>query len=135
MVHGIVLKKQLKITTMKKSGFFTLLGFLVLGTVLFLQACTSMTVIQTVPSGAKVYINDEPRGETPYTLVDNKIIGTTTSIRIEKGGYKPFTTFIQRSEEFDAGPVICGLIFTPVWWLWAMKYKPVHSYELVPAEQ
>jgi hypothetical protein len=120
---------------MKKSGFFTLLGFLVLGTVLFLQACTSMTVIQTVPSGAKVYINDEPRGETPYTLVDNKIIGTTTSIRIEKGGYKPFTTFIQRSEEFDAGPVICGLIFTPVWWLWAMKYKPVHSYELVPAEQ
>ncbi len=120
---------------MKKSGISTLLSVLMLGAVLLLQSCTSMTVIQTVPSGAKIYINDEPRGETPYTLVDNKIIGTTSSIRIEKGGYKPLTTFIQKTEEFDPGPVICGFIFTPVWWLWAMKYKPVHTYELVPAEQ
>ncbi len=27
------------------------------------------------------------------------------------------------------------ILFTPVWWLWALKYKPVHTYELVPAEK
>ena len=100
-----------------------------------LSGCTSMTQIQTVPSGAKIYVNDELYGETPYTMSDTKIIGATTSIRFEKSGYKPFYTFIQRTEEFDPGPVVCGFLFTPVWWLWAMKYKPVHLYELVPAEQ
>jgi len=103
--------------------------------VLFLAGCTSMTQIQTIPSGAKIYVNDEFRGETPYTLADNNIIGTTSAIRLEKEGYQPFTTFITRSEEIDPAPVVCGLIFTPVWWLWAMKYRPVHAYELVPVER
>ena len=103
--------------------------------ILFFSGCTSMTVIQTVPSGAKVYVNDEFYGETPYTLTDTKIIGSTTALRFEKNGYKPFSTMIQRTEEIDPGPVVCGFIFTPVWWLWAMKYKPAHTYELIPAEQ
>jgi len=94
-----------------------------------------MTQIQSIPPGAKVYINDELSGETPFNYSDTKIIGSTSSIRIEKSGFKPFSTFIQRTEEVDAGPVVCGFIFTPVWWLWAMKYKPVHIYELVPVEQ
>lgn len=102
---------------------------------LFLSACTSITLIETIPDGAKVYINDELGGETPYTMVDTKIIGTPTVVRLEKPGYRPFTTVITRTEEIDPGPVVCGFIFTPVWWLWAMKYKPAHTYELVPAER
>jgi hypothetical protein len=102
---------------------------------MLISACTSMTQIQTVPPGAKIYVDDELRGETPYYLSDKKIIGATSTLRFEKGGYKSFTSFIQRSEEFDPGPVICGFVFTPIWWLWAMKYKPVHIYELVPSEQ
>lgn len=120
---------------MKSLNTFLRITILGIISVLFLSACTSMTQIQTVPPGAKIYINDEFGGETPYTLTDTKIIGSTTAIRLEKSGYKPLTTFIQRTEEFDAGPVVCGFLFTPVWWLWAMKYKPVHLYELVPAEQ
>ncbi len=111
------------------------LSILVLASVLFLSACTSMTMIQTVPSGAKVYINDELGGETPFTMTDSKIIGSTTYLRIEKPGYKPFNTVITRTEEIDPGPVVCGFIFTPIWWLWAMKYKPTHTYELIPGEQ
>jgi hypothetical protein len=103
--------------------------------ILFLSGCSSMTTIQTIPPGARVYVNDELSGETPYSLIDTKIIGTTTHLRFEKSGYKPFITSIQRTEELDMGPVICGFIFTPVWWLWAMKYKPSHLYELVPLEQ
>jgi hypothetical protein len=111
------------------------LAFLAVAAMLFLSGCTSMTVIRTEPPGAKVYVNDEISGETPFTLSDNKIIGTTTSLRFEKPGFKSFSTVITRTEEIDPGPVVCGFLFTPVWWLWAMKYKPVHVYELVPAEQ
>jgi hypothetical protein len=111
------------------------LTLLAVVSVMFLSGCSSMTQIQTIPPGAKVYINDELGGETPYTMSDTKIIGATSHIRIEKSGFKPLETVIVRTEEVDAGPVICGLLFTPVWWLWAMKYKPVHTYELVPADK
>lgn len=116
-------------------SLFARFTVLVVASILFLSSCTSMTQIQTIPAGAKVYINDELSGETPYTLSDTKIIGATSFIRFEKSGYKSFSTFIVRSEEIDPGPVVCGFIFTPIWWLWAMKYKPVHFYELVPLEQ
>lgn len=110
------------------------LTILAVATVLFLSGCSSMTMIQTIPPGAKVYVNDELGGETPFALSDTKIIGSTTHLRFENPGFKSFETFIARTEEIDPGPVVCGFIFTPVWWLWAMKYKPVHTYELVPAE-
>ena len=118
--------------TMKISARFAILA---VASILFLSGCASMTLIQTVPPGAKIYVNDELSGETPYTHSDTKIIGSTTSLRFEKSGYKPFSTVIVRTEEIDPAPVVCGFIFTPVWWLWAMKYKPFHTYELVPVEQ
>ena len=102
---------------------------------LFLAGCMSYTEIQSIPTGAKVYVNDEIYGETPVMLSDNRVIGTGYLLRIEKEGYQPFRTRITRTEEVDAGPVVAGFLFTPVWWLWAMKYKPVHLYELTPAGQ
>jgi hypothetical protein len=120
---------------MKTLKFTPKVAILLVIPILMLSSCTSMTVIQSVPSGAKVYLNDEIGGQTPFTLSDNKIIGTTYNVRLEMEGYKPFYTVITRSEEFDAGPVVAGLLFTPVWWLWAMKYKPVHTYEMEPAER
>lgn len=120
---------------MKTKRLTTGWTLLLAAAILFLSGCTSMTLIQTVPPGAKVYVNEEFSGETPYSLSDTKIIASNTAIRLEKEGFKSLVTNIQRTEEFDAGPIICGFLFTPVWWLWAMKYKPVHLYELVPAEQ
>ncbi len=122
-------------TIMKTKQIFFGMSILAVTAMLFLAGCTSMTLVQTVPQGAKVYVNDEFAGETPFTLSDNKIIGSTTAIRFEKPGYKSFNTMIVRTEEVDPGPVVCGFIFTPVWWLWAMKYKPVHTYELAPLGQ
>jgi hypothetical protein len=109
-----------------------LISILAVAGILLFSGCTSITLLQTVPDGAKVYVNDELGGETPFTMVDNKIIGTSTVLRFEKPGYKSFSTVISKTEEIDPGPIVCGFIFTPVWWLWAMKYKPVHTYELVP---
>jgi hypothetical protein len=108
---------------------------LLAASVIFLASCTSMTTIQSIPPGAKVYLNDELSGETPYTMSDTKIIGSSTYVRLEKPGFQSFDTVITRTEEIDLGPVVCGFIFTPVWWLWAMKYKPTHTYELVPVDR
>ena len=116
---------------MKNARIPFVLMLLVALPILLLTGCTSMTQIQTIPPGAKVYINDEFAGETPFTMFDSKIIGSNSYIRLEKSGYKPFFTVISKTEEFDPGPVVCGFFCWPAW-LWAMRYKPVHVYELVP---
>jgi len=98
---------------------------------LFLQGCASTTLIQSEPTGAKVYIEDEPLGFTPFTYSDTKIVGSTTYLRLEKEGYKPFTTVLTRDEEVDVAPIIGGLCGIWPLWFWFMKYKPIHFYELV----
>ena len=103
---------------------------LLAGTVLF-SSCVSSTVIQSVPSAAKVYIDGEPKGTTPYNHSDTKIIGSITSVRLEREGFEPFSTSFSRTEEPDIGAIIGGAF---VWFpfLWAMKYKPMRIYELNP---
>ncbi|MPR35146.1 PEGA domain-containing protein [Salmonirosea aquatica] len=98
------------------------------GSILF-SSCSSVTTIQSNPSGAKVYLNEEPVGTTPYTHRDSKIVGSTTSVRLEKEGYAPLITSFSRNEEADVGAIIGG-VFLLVPFLWTMKYKPLHTYEL-----
>ena len=103
------------------------------GTALFfLNACASSTMIQSQPSGAKLYLNGEPVGTTPYTMTDTKIVGSTTTVRLEYPGYESTTGLISRNEEFDVGACIGGvLLLVPL--LWIQKYKPTHTFELRPA--
>lgn len=97
---------------------------------IFLASCSSTTLIQSVPPGAKLYLNEELVGTTPYSYTDTKIVGSTTTVRLKKEGYETFNTTFSRNEEVDAGAIIGGLF---VWFplLWIMKYKPVHTYELI----
>jgi hypothetical protein len=105
---------------------------LVLAGSVTLTGCVSTTTLQTNPSGAKVYLNDEPVGKTPYIHRDTRIVGSTTTVRLEKEGYNPIHTTLTRDEEVDVGAIIGGLIlFFP--FIWTLKYKPMHNYELVPA--
>ncbi len=97
-------------------------------------SCSSSTMINSSPTGAKVYINGESVGTTPYKHSDTKIVGSSSSIRLEKEGYESFNTSISRNEQADVGAIIGG-IFTLVPFLWTMKYNPEHSYELVPEGQ
>lgn len=60
---------------------------LMLASSILLSSCASTTIIQSNPSGAKVYLNGEPAGVTPYTHQDTKLVGTTTSLKLEKEGY------------------------------------------------
>ncbi len=102
---------------------------LLLASSILLASCSSTTLIQSNPSGAKVYLNGEPVGTTPYTHKDTKIVGSTTTVQLEKEGYDPLHTSFSRDEAVDVGAIIGGL-FVLVPFLWTMKYKPTHTYEL-----
>lgn len=116
---------------MKKSiqnfGVFCLISI-----VLF-SSCVSSTLIQSTPSGAKVYINGESVGNTPYIHRDSRIVGTITNIDLVKEGYNTLYTSIERAEQINPEAILGGLFFA-VPFLWMMDYKPTHTYELVPIE-
>ena len=100
-------------------------------TLVTLAACASTTTIQSVPSGARLYLNGEAVGSTPYTMTDTKIIGTATTVRLETPGHETFSAVITRNEEFSAG-ACAGGVFLLFPFLWVMGYKPLHNYELRP---
>lgn len=124
--------KASKIT--KPKGFLTRLIASLLGLSIFLTSCSSTTVIQSSPSPARLYLNGEPVGETPYTHTDTRIVGSTTTVRLEKEGYETLHTFFSRDEEADVGAIVGG-IFLLFPFLWLMKYKPSHFYELTPLRE
>lgn len=94
------------------------------------SSCVSTTKIQSNPNNAKIYINGEYKGITPYDYSDTKIVGSTTSIKLERQGYETFNGSLCRNEQADAGPIIAGIFFG-IWpFLWSMKYYPTHTYEL-----
>ncbi|HVR03033.1 MAG TPA: PEGA domain-containing protein [Polyangia bacterium] len=93
--------------------------------------CASSTVLQTQPPGARVSINGAVVGNTPYTLTDTKIVGSSTPIHFEYPGYAPLDVTISRSEEVDVLPLIAG-IFVLIPLLWVMKYQSTHLYQLQP---
>ncbi len=104
---------------------------LLLAVSVLLSGCASTTMIHSNHDGAKVYLNEELAGTTPYLHSDTKIVGSTTRVRLEKEGYESLGTSFTRNEEVDAGAIIAG-IFIWVPFLWTMKYKPAHTYELLP---
>jgi hypothetical protein len=117
--------KNLTIKTRTISAFLA-------ATVLF-SSCASTTLIESIPSGGDLYLDGELVGATPYSMTDTKIIGTCTSVKIEKENFDNFYGSICRTEEADPGAIIGGIFF---WFpfIWAMKYKPTHFYKLQPKE-
>ena len=104
------------------------ISILLAGTIL-LTSCVSTTRIQSIPSGAKIYLNDEYEGETPHFYSDTKIVGSSTSVRLEKEGYETYNGAFSRTEEVDVGAIIGGILFVFPF-LWTMGYKPFRTYEL-----
>ena len=62
-----------------------LLSFVILSTSFL--SCSSTTMIHSMPEGAKVYLNDEFKGVTPYKHVDSAVLGTTTLMVLKREGY------------------------------------------------
>lgn len=117
---------------MKKKSFVNVFVTFLSCVVLF-SSCVSSTLIQSSPPGAKVYINGESVGKTPYLYSDSKIVGSITNIDLVKDGYNTLYTSLERTEQANPGAIVGGLICA-VPFLWMLEYKPLHTYELTPLE-
>ncbi len=100
-----------------------------LALMLFIVGCSSTTVIDTVPKGAKLYMNGMYMGVTPYTHSDSKIVGSSTQLKFEKEGFDPLVAVLNKDEKADVGAIIGGIFFLFPF-LWTMEYDPMHTYEL-----
>lgn len=101
--------------------------FLILTSLVF-TSCSSTTLIRVTDPQAKIYIDDYLAGTGSATHSDTKIVGSVTSVRLEKSGCEPAYYTFSRSEEFDAGACAGGLL-TLVPFLWIQKYKAERTYE------
>ena len=100
---------------------------------ILLPGCASTTMIHSSPEGAKLYVDGEMRGNTPFAYSDQKIVGSSTHLRLVKDGYQEANVLLQRNEEFSVGACIGGvLVLFP--FLWIMSYKADHTYELTPLQ-
>jgi hypothetical protein len=97
----------------------------------FTQSCSSTTVIQSEPPGARLFINGEFMGSTPYTLTDTKVAGTTNWVRLEMEGYETLYTSFSRTERVEVGAIVAGF-FVWVPFAWGLKYKPFRTFMLAP---
>ncbi len=94
----------------------------------FTGGCASSTMIRSTDPDAKIYIDGEYRGVGQVQHTDTKIVGASTSVKIEKPGCEPQSFVLNRSEEFQVGACIGGvLVLVP--FLWIMGYKSEHNYE------
>ncbi len=99
-----------------------------------LTGCASSTTLRSEPSGAKVFLDGRRVGNTPYRHTDSRPSLSKLQVRLEKEGYQPVETVIQRNESVEPGAVVGALFFLiPV--LWVMGYDDQHFYELTPLEQ
>jgi hypothetical protein len=96
-------------------------------------SCSSTTMIQTIPEGAKIYMNDEFKGYTPYKHTDQAITGTSTYMTFKMEGFEEFNTVLIKNETVDVGAVIGGIFFLFPF-IWTMGYNPTHTYELIPEQ-
>jgi len=120
-----------KTCSMKRNSLMIRAFAFALSATIFLTGCGSTTMIQSRPDNARVYLNGEYMGTTPYAHRDSKIVSSTTLVTLEKEGYQTFNTSFSRDEELDVGALIGG-IFLLVPFLWIMKYKPFRTYEMKP---
>lgn len=94
----------------------------------FLFGCASTTLIKSNPPSAKLYLDGQPQGETPYLHSDQAVAGTVRTVTLRKEGYKEFTGTIRREKLFV--PALIGGIFLLVPFIWILEYPPQYDFEL-----
>ena len=94
----------------------------------FLLGCASSTLIKSNPPGAKLYLDGQVQGETPYTYSDKAVAGTMRTVTLKMEGYKDFNGTIKR-EQLSVGALIGG-IFLLVPLIWVLEYPPQYNFEM-----
>lgn len=94
----------------------------------FFLGCASATVIKSNPPEAKLHLDGQFKGETPYTYSDRAAAGTMRTVTLKKEGYKVFTGHIKR-ETLSVGALIGG-IFLLIPLIWVLEYPPEYTFEM-----
>lgn len=94
----------------------------------FLFGCASATVIKSNPPEAKLLLDGQYKGETPYTYSDRATAGTMRTVTLKKEGYKDFTGTIKR-EKFSVPAFIGGLFFI-IPFIWITEYPSEYTFEM-----
>lgn len=106
---------------------------IVLSSAILFTSCSSTTMISAVNTdNAKVYINNEYKGVTPYKQKDARIVGSTIDVTLKKEGFEDLNSSITKDEKVKVGAIIGGLFFLFPF-LWTMGYDKTHQYEMEPA--
>jgi hypothetical protein len=115
-----------------KTLTYSKLACVLLAIMIFVCSCASTTMLHTEPSGAKVYVDGQSVGTTPYAHTDKKTVLSSTHLTFKMEGYQDYHVDLVRDEQVDVGPAVVGFFFLWPVWLWVMKYDEVHTYELQP---
>jgi len=94
----------------------------------FLFGCASATLIKSNPPGAKLYLDGQFKGETPYTYSDKAAAGTMRTVTLKKEEYKDFTGNIKR-EQLSV-PAVIGGIFFLIPLIWVLEYPSQYTFEM-----
>jgi hypothetical protein len=105
--------------------------WLLLITAFLFSGCASTTLLTTAPPGAKVYVNGEVMGTTPYRYSDTKPALSSTRITFTKQGFRDLDIILKRNERPAWGAIIgATMVYVPI--LWFAQYNKSHFYELEP---
>ena len=108
---------------MKTVCALSLVAFLVAG-------CASATRINSVPPGARVFVDGQYLGRAPVTHEDSGPLWTAKPVTLKLDGYRDQTGMI-RKEELQVGPLIGGaLVLVP--FLWLTGYPDEYTFQLEP---
>ena len=119
-----------------KNIYLSITLLLSLATLIIGQDFLNKTItIDTEPSGAKLYLNDKPIGESPATLrVQNGLLAPINNIRVELDGYSQ--KVVPLAQEWKPGIAIAGacsgILFPPAWALLliAKGHEPLYKITL-----
>lgn len=96
-----------------------------------LSGCASETTLITIPARARVYVNDQYRGESPVDYSDRRTILSTSMARFELDGYQTRSVRFRRNDKINPLAAV-GSIAVLVPLLWIRNYKESYQYELEP---
>lgn len=94
----------------------------------FFLGCASTTLIKSDPPGAKLQVDGQVVGETPYFYTDKAAAGTVKTVTLKKEDYKDLNGLIRR--EKLSVPALIGGIFLVVPFVWILEYPSQYSFEM-----
>ena len=93
------------------------------------SGCAGTYTIDSIPPQARVFIDGELRGETPFTDIESGVwIGTKHQVTLTKEGFQP-SELILKPTQWVGQRVVLALIFPPAW-LWVKTYPEQFTSKL-----